>query len=85
MRGREQAGRTQRAQHFLDVLGTPRLQHELQFGVLHRQRREGALVLDFLDVGAGLADQRGRAREFAGNVAGVYADAREARNRIAPL
>ena len=50
---------------------------------LDRQRRERALVLDLVDVGAGSAEQRGDVGERAGHVAHVDAQAREPA-RLAP-
>ena len=51
---RAEAGGAQRCDDVGDVFAIAGLQHELDFGGLHRQTGEGALMMDFVDVGAGL-------------------------------
>jgi len=45
------------------------LQDQFDLDLPARQRREGALVVHLVDVGAGLGDDGGDARERAGQVA----------------
>ena len=59
------------------MLGAAGVQHHLQLRGLRRQRGEGALVLDFLDVGPGAADHGGGTRQFARHIAAGHADARQ--------
>ena len=57
--------------------GAARLHDDLDLDALDRERREGALVLDLVDVGAEAGEQRGDLGERAGDVADVDAQAHE--------
>ena len=55
-----------------------RLHDDLDLDALDRERGEGALVLDLVDVGAEAGEQRGDVGERAGDVADVDAQAHQA-------
>ena len=57
--------------------GAARLHHDLDLDPLDRERGEGALMLDLVDVGAEAGEQRRDLGERAGDVADVDAQAHE--------
>ena len=69
MRPRLKPHRTEPRYNLIHMRRVTRLQHKLDLGTLHRQIGEGALMMNFFNVGIGIGDDGGDFGERAGEIA----------------